>query len=157
MKTIPWKFVDSATRHDYLHFSSAWFEDKKPSSIAQGDRVFENCKLWQNYCFGYRWESAFWSNVDFMLIFYATKHRRPWPVWFLFLALLAGETSASREDLYESRGAILLSKWVHRQISSSLFTLVIRRCFSLKNICEKIEFHVPRQTCWCKRPLSMLV
>ena len=30
--------------------------------------------------------------------FYATKHTRPWPASFLFPALLAEETSASRED-----------------------------------------------------------
>ena len=29
--------------------------------------------------------------------------------------------------------------------------------FSIKNNCDKIDFHVPRQTCWCKRPLCMLV
>ena len=54
-----------------------------------------------------------------------------------------------RRDFYLNRGVILLSKRVHRQISFSLFTVVIRRCFffSVKNICDKIDFHVARQTC----------
>ena len=33
-------------------------------------------------------------------------------------------------------------------LTFSLFTLFIRRCFfSLKNISDKIDFHVARQTC----------
>ena len=29
--------------------------------------------------------------------------------------------------------------------------------FSQKNICDKIDFHIARQTWWCKQPLCMLV
>ena len=36
---------------------------------------------------------------------------------------------------------------VMSRVSFSLFTVVIRRCFfSVKNICDKIDFHVARQT-----------
>ena len=48
-----------------------------------------------------------------------------------------------------------------RTYIKTIFTLeqVFRNynIFSQKNICDKIDFHIARQTWWCKQPLCMLV
>ena len=160
MKTRPWKFVDLTRNAPWL---AALFERviwrQKTVFNSTGSPRFQKLYTMTKLTFLF-WISSRISlliSCRFYANFYATKHRRPWPAWFLFSALLAEETSANREDFYESQGVILLSKWAHRQMLFSLFTLVIRGFFSLKNICDKIDFHVPRQTCWCKRLSCMLV
>ena len=47
MKTRPWKFVDLARKCAMITctFRALDLKTKKPSSIAQSDRVFKNCKL----------------------------------------------------------------------------------------------------------------